>query len=62
MRIQQQNEDTEMKLQQQQKPPRRFSQAKYHRWEFLTFAFKEMITEMLLVLPDTILYGGDFNL
>ena len=51
-----------MKLQQQQKPPRRLSQAKYHRWEFLIFDFKEMITEVLLVLPDTILYGGDFNL
>ena len=33
----------------QQKPHRRFSQAKYHRWEFLTF-FKKMITEVL-VLP-----------
>ena len=40
------NED-EMKI--QQKPPRRFSQAKYHRWEF--FTFKKMITEVLLVLP-----------
>ena len=28
----------------QQKPPRRFSQAKYHRWEFLTFK-KKMITK-----------------
>ena len=35
----------------QQKPPRRFSQAKYHRWEFLTFRFKKIITEVLLVLP-----------
>ena len=41
-----------MKIQQQQKPPRRFSQAKYHRWEFLTFRFKKkMITEALLILP-----------
>ena len=40
-----------MKIQQQQKPPRGFSQAKCHRWEFLTFDFKKMITEMLLVLP-----------
>ena len=29
-----------------------FSQAKYHRWEFLTFDFKKMITEVLLVLPS----------
>ena len=36
---------------QEQKPPWRFSQAKYHRWEFLTFDFKKMITEVLLVLP-----------
>ena len=34
-----------------QKPPRRFSQAKYYRWEFLTFDFKKMITEVVLVLP-----------
>ena len=27
--------------QQQQKPPQRISQAKYHRWEFLTFDFKK---------------------
>ena len=40
-----------MNEQQQQKSPRRFSQAKYHRWEFLTFRFKKMITEVLLVLP-----------
>ena len=39
-----------MKIQQQQKPPRRFFQAKYHRWEFLTFRFKKMITEVLLIL------------
>ena len=37
--------------QQQQKPPQRISQAKYHRWEFLTFDLKKMITEVLLVLP-----------
>ena len=31
----------------------RFSQAKYHRWEFLLsqFPIKKMITEVLLVLP-----------
>ena len=40
----------EMKIQQQQKPPRRFFQAKYHRWELLTFRFKKMITEVLLIL------------
>ena len=33
----------------QQKPSRRFPQATYHRWEFLTF--RKMITEVLLVLP-----------
>ena len=27
--------------QQQQKPPQRISQAKYHRWEFLTFDLKK---------------------
>ena len=36
--------------QQEQKPPQRFSQAKYHHWEFLTFDLKKMITEVLLVL------------
>ena len=35
----------------QQKPPRRFSQAKYYLSDFLTFDFKKMITELLLVLP-----------
>ena len=40
-----------MKIQQQKKPPRGFFQAKYHRWDFLTFDFKKMITEVLLVLP-----------
>ena len=41
-----------MKIQQQQqKPPRRFSKAKYHRWEFLTFDLKKMVTEVLLLLP-----------
>ena len=40
-----------MKIQQQQKPPRRFSQAKYHRSEFLIFDLKKMVTEVLLVLP-----------
>ena len=40
-----------MNIQQQQKPPRRFSQAKYHWREFLTFRFKKMITKVLLVLP-----------
>ena len=33
----------------QQKPSRRFPQATYYRWEFLTF--RKMITEVLLVLP-----------
>ena len=42
-----------MKIQ-QQKPPRRFSQAKYHRWKFLTF--KKMITEVLLVPLYLILF------
>ena len=51
MKMQKWNEN-EMKIQQQQqKPPQRFSQAKYHRWEFLTFWFKKMIAEVLLVLP-----------
>ena len=40
-----------MNEQQQQKSLRRFSQAKYHHWEFLTFDLKKMITEVLLVLP-----------
>ena len=41
-----------MNEQQQQNSPRRFSQAKYHHWEFLTFDFKKkMIPEVLLVLP-----------
>ena len=42
-----------MNEQQQQKPPWRFSQAKYHRWEFLLgwAPIKKMITEVLLVLP-----------
>ena len=30
-----------MKIQQQQKLPRRFYQAEHHRWEFLTFPFKK---------------------
>ena len=30
-----------MNEQQQQKPPRRFSQAKYRHWEFLTLDFKK---------------------
>ena len=34
-----------------QKSPRRFSQAKYHCWEFLTLDFKKMIKEVLLLLP-----------
>ena len=51
MKIKNENEDIKMKCQ-QQKPPWRFSQAKYHRWEFLTFRFKKkMITEVLLILP-----------
>ena len=41
----------EMKIQQQQKAPRRFSQANYHRWEFLTLDFKKIITKVLLALP-----------
>ena len=42
-----------MNEQQQQKPPWRFSQPKYHRWEFLLgwLPIKKMITEVLLVLP-----------
>ena len=40
----------QIQQQQQQKPPRGFSQVKYHRWEFLTFGFKKMITQVLLVL------------
>ena len=31
-----------------QKPPWRFSQAKYHSWEFLTFDFKKIITELII--------------
>ena len=46
MKIQQQNEDQQLTS---QKPHWRFSQAKYHCWEFLTF--KKIITEVLLVLP-----------
>ena len=34
MKIQQQNEDQQLTS---QKPHWRFSQVKYHRWEFLTF-------------------------
>ena len=42
-----------MNEQQQQKPPCRFSQTKYHRWEFLLswLLIKKMITEVFLVLP-----------
>ena len=43
-KIQKRNEE-------QQKPPRRFSQIKYHHWEFLSFDFTKMIAEVLLVLP-----------
>ena len=39
-----------------QKSPGRFSQAKYHRWEFLTFDFKKMITEVSLVLICNIVF------
>ena len=38
-----------------QKPPRRFSQAKYYCWEFLTFDFKKMTKEVLLVLPSCLI-------
>ena len=36
MKIQKLNEEQQLTS---QKPPQRFSQAKYHRWEFLTFRF-----------------------
>ena len=51
MKIKNEMKNINNKMKIQQKPPRRFSQAKYHRWEFLTFRFKKMITEVLLVLP-----------
>ena len=31
-----------------QKPPRRFSQAKYQHWEFLTLILKKIITELII--------------
>ena len=36
MRIKNKMKNINNKMKIQQKPPRRFSQAKYHRWEFLT--------------------------
>ena len=45
------NEEQKINEQKHQNYPWRFSQAKYHRRVFLTFDFKKMIPEVLLVLP-----------
>ena len=56
------NEDQKWKTKIQQhlkKPPRRFFQAKYHRWEFLAFRFKKNDYRSVVdtaVIPDIVVY------